>query len=105
MQKMQLNMKDWVENADWKIWLIMGIVIVFSVTSIRHSIIDHGINKKRQQIMEAIDRQEIAMRTQRAMAEKRDQEVDADFGRTEQAGQALISSTQKMMAQTQQEMY
>lgn len=104
MQKVQLNMKDWIEKTDWKIWLVMGIVIVFLVTSIRHSIIDHGINKKRQQIMDAIDRQETAMQEQRAMAEKRDQEVDADFGRAEQAGQALISSTEKMMTKTQQEM-
>jgi hypothetical protein len=104
MKKNRLVIKDWIEKADWKMWLVMGVVIVFSMTAIRHAVIDHGINKKRQQIMEAIDRQENVMQEGREMAEKRGQEVDADLGRAEQAGQAVISSAEKNMDNTQREM-
>ena len=104
MKERSLVVKDWIEKSDWRTWFVVGIVIMVSMTVIRNVVIDHGVNRKRQQILEAIDAQEKAMQEERAIAEKGDQKVNVDFDHAEQSGQKLIMSTEDQMAKTKQEM-
>lgn len=91
------DLKHWLEQSDWKTWVVMGLIAIALITFIKNRMIEHKIHEAHLAILEAIDHTDAKIQEARKAAEKADQSVDAAFHQSiNQAKEVIGSGTEQL---------